>query len=410
MAAIPYRKTDTSDAAWDGPANKARLSNDESDLRAAFAWVDGSKDPTTKDAYKGIHHEVGEDGAPGAANLTACSAVIAELNGGRGGFDVPEADKAGIHAHVAHHLEDAGRDAPELKSARGRSFVSSSVRASTVGERITRMIPGEIEVRATPSGSPIIRGYAAVFDAMTEINDWFGSYGEIVGRGCFTKTLGDGADVRCLYNHDPNFVLGRTKSGTLQCAEDSHGLSYEATPPDTQWARDLCETMRRGDVDGSSFGFRVVRERWGSMPDPDSDGEMMDCRTLLEVQLYDVSPVTFPAYPQADSSVRAALSGAGFDLDALARVIIRAHRGMTLATCDRDAIRAAVDYLTRYLPSESKATPVAPVFSGHPTPAPPAEPTLPSHSASKALERFARLNRAIAEDRPERLKALRAAT
>lgn len=439
MGAIAYKKTPTTDEAWDSGENVKKLSNTEADLRGAAAWVDGSMDPDTKSAYKEWHHMVNEDGSVGAANLTACSSVIANLNGARTPPNIPDGDKEAVHRHVAHHLTDAGKDAPELKSARGRrawdstevpphphddashehshrdangetvththdhhhddgsvghesdvhdhrevpmfaarrpvTYASPRSRVATGAtlERLERRSPGRIEVRASRNGAPMICGYAAVYNALTTIDDWFGSYMEKCGTGCFTKTLADGADVRALYNHDPNFVLGRTKSGTLRLSEDDHGLAYEADPPDTQWARDLCETMRRGDVDGSSFGFRVIRDKWSTIvdptnPDPDADGDIdaMDCRTLLEVQLFDVSPVAFPAYPQTDSAVRAALSGAGFDLDLLTRVVVRAHRGLALATRDRATIRAAIDYLHRLTPPIATASTGAPTLSGHP--------------------------------------------
>ncbi|WP_200853980.1 hypothetical protein, partial [Klebsiella pneumoniae] len=83
--------------------------------RRAYAWRDPDADPSTKSAYKFIHHEVSEDGEPGPANLTACSAGIAVLNGGRGGADIPDSDREGVWRHLAAHLRDAGREPPELQ-------------------------------------------------------------------------------------------------------------------------------------------------------------------------------------------------------------------------------------------------------------------------------------------------------
>ena len=121
---IAAKSTPTSDAAWDGPQAKANLDNDKPEtFRQAFAWFDGAAPdpdgdgyPDRKGDYKGIHHEVSSDGEVGAANLTACSQVIAELNGGRGGFDIPAGDRQGVWNHVARHLRDAGREPPPLKS------------------------------------------------------------------------------------------------------------------------------------------------------------------------------------------------------------------------------------------------------------------------------------------------------
>lgn len=138
-------------------------------------------------------------------------------------------------------------------------------------------------------------GYAAVFD---QLSDDLGGFQEIIRPGAFTKTLRE-ADVRALWNHDSNYVLGRSKSGTLRLREDRHGLGVEIHPPDTVWARDLMTTMERGDVDQMSLAFRTMKDKWSS-----ENGSHL--RELLEVQLYDVSPVTFPAYPQTTIALRSA--------------------------------------------------------------------------------------------------------
>lgn len=116
MPAIKIHHTETSDAVWDGPAAKANLKNDgdESYYRSAFAWQDPEGDNTKKANYKFIHHEVSADGTVGAANLAACSTGIGVLNGGRGGTTIPAADKKGVHAHLAAHITDAGKEAPPL--------------------------------------------------------------------------------------------------------------------------------------------------------------------------------------------------------------------------------------------------------------------------------------------------------
>ncbi len=143
-----------------------------------------------------------------------------------------------------------------------------------------RCFEGEkVELREGPDGKNVIRGYAAVFNQP--------AYGEVIMAGAFTKTLNDGADVRALWNHDSNIVLGRTKAGTLELGQDDHGLWYEIDPPD--WSGDIRETIRRGDVDQSSFGFDLVNSASITV-----DEEKI-CE-IREVKLYDVSPVTFPWY------------------------------------------------------------------------------------------------------------------
>ncbi len=215
------------------------------------------------------------------------------------------------------------------------------------------IVGGQMEVRSKADGTPQITGYAAVFNQPSEIiDDWLGGFIEYCAPGCFTKTLADGADVRALFNHDPNFVLGRTRSGTLACSEDAHGLHYDISPPNTQWARDLMETMRRGDVSQSSFAFRTVRDRWGTTPGP--DGEAMDTRTLLECQLYDVSPVAYPAYPQTDSAVRSLLDEFGIGGDKFLKIVYRLQRGLTVTPADHDILRRTIDQLAGYLPKERR--------------------------------------------------------
>lgn len=114
--AIASHSTATDDGAWDGPAAWAAIDPTPAHLRGACAWVDPEGDPATQAAYKFIHHFI-SDGAPGAASTRGCTASVAILNGGRGGANVPDADRQGIYNHVRKHLADAGVDPiPELAS------------------------------------------------------------------------------------------------------------------------------------------------------------------------------------------------------------------------------------------------------------------------------------------------------
>jgi len=145
----------------------------------------------------------------------------------------------------------------------------------------------------------MIEGHAAVFNQWSEeIGVWF-PFREKVLPGAFADTIKTD-DIRALYNHDVNYVLGRNKAGTLFLEEDDTGLKVRILPPDTQWARDLLVSIERGDVSQMSFGFTVISDRWGTE-------EGTDVRELVKVKLYDVSPVTFPAYPQTDVGVRSAM-------------------------------------------------------------------------------------------------------
>ena len=142
-----------------------------------------------------------------------------------------------------------------------------------------------------------LRGHAAVFNQLSED---LGGFREQIAPGAFTEALGSD-DVRALFNHDPNFVLGRTAAKTLRLAEDSRGLAFECDVPDTQMVRDLVlAPIDRGDISHMSFQFAVKPngQDWAQ------DDEGRNVRTLKRVKLFDVSPVTYPAYPQTDVALR----------------------------------------------------------------------------------------------------------
>jgi uncharacterized protein len=156
------------------------------------------------------------------------------------------------------------------------------------------------EIRAiTAEGGQLrkIVGRPAVFNALSED---LGGFREIIKPGAFKKTLSE-RNVKSLWNHDSNYVLGSVKSGTLSVREDEEGLFFEATPPDATWARDMMVSIDRGDVDQMSFGFRTINDEWAFQT---IDGEEILIRMLLECELYEVSPVTFPAYPDTSVGLR----------------------------------------------------------------------------------------------------------
>jgi HK97 family phage prohead protease len=150
------------------------------------------------------------------------------------------------------------------------------------------------EIRAatdTDGDGTTIEGHAAVFDQLSED---LGGFREKIAPGAFTEAI-ETDDVRALFNHDPSRVLGRLKAGTLELEEDKTGLRSTIYPPDS--AADVVESIKRGDVDQMSFGFVTVDESWEK-----KDGE--NIRTLEKVRLFDVSPVTYPAYPDTAVAVR----------------------------------------------------------------------------------------------------------
>ena len=204
----------------------------------------------------------------------------------------------------------------------------------------------EVRLQGGDDG-PRITGYAAVFNSPSEpLADMFGlSWTEVIRHGAFSKTLQE-QDIRALVNHDSNYVLGRNTAGTLSLIENRKGLQVEITPPDTQWARDLMTSMKRGDVTQMSFAFQVVEERW-----TENQTERTLLRELKAVQLYDVSVVTFPAYPQTSAVVRSVWDEAGIDLDHLTSMLLRNRAGLPPDCVDGDCVRAAIAALTERLPA-----------------------------------------------------------
>jgi uncharacterized protein len=157
------------------------------------------------------------------------------------------------------------------------------------------------ELRKRAGKTPGLEGYAAVFNQLSEDLGWFR---ETVMPGAFADCLAADPDVRALFNHDPSTVLGRTTAKTLRLAEDSKGLHFTVDLPDTQSARDLLTSIERGDVSQCSFGFRVRRQKFAEETDAAGD-ETSLIRELHAVDVFDVSPVTFPAYPQTSVDKRA---------------------------------------------------------------------------------------------------------
>src|ERR1700682_4957169 len=94
----------------------------------------------------------------------------------------------------------------------------------------------------------MLSGYGAKYNTRSLPLGWFEEFREVIAAGAFDETLAKGDDVRFLFNHDPNIVLGRTTSRTLRLSSDSTGLKFEVEPPDTQAARDIMTTIERGDV------------------------------------------------------------------------------------------------------------------------------------------------------------------
>lgn len=154
----------------------------------------------------------------------------------------------------------------------------------------------DFEVRADNETPARLVGRAAVFDSETVIG---GVFREVIRPGAFTKTLQE-RDIKMLWNHNTHYPMGSTKAGTLRLNETHQALEIDGDPPKEAPYSGFMENIRRGDVSQMSFGFEVVKENVVR-----KEGEM-DLREVLEVKLYEVSPVTFPAYTDTEIQARAA--------------------------------------------------------------------------------------------------------
>jgi HK97 family phage prohead protease len=206
---------------------------------------------------------------------------------------------------------------------------------------IERRFLKNADLRAKDDGH--IEGHAAVFNQEYVLYDG-GNFRvvETVKPGAFTRALKEKQDVRCLMNHDPNHVLGRTASGTLKLKQDDDGLYYDCTPPDTQLGRDVVTLVKRGDISGSSFAFNVTAQTWR---EEKKDGVTVSTREIEDVDLFDASPVTYPAYTGTDVSARAEMRSQVLAIDTLpAEVRSTIERGKKAdPECDCRCVACARD-------------------------------------------------------------------
>ena len=207
-----------------------------------------------------------------------------------------------------------------------------------------------------------IRGHAAVFDKLSQD---LGGFKEIIHSGSFLATIKKD-DIRALFNHDSNLILGRNKAGTLTITEDNEGLYYEVEPPDTTYANDLMVSIERGDVTQGSFAFNIAGksgETW------EVDGKKVDMgeafmamwgdekkqvvRHVWKARLYDVSPVTYPAYTETDVKIRSIMSNTGLDYEQLACVMVKRPEQFTDE--DREFLAKSAQIISDYIPKEPEA-------------------------------------------------------
>ncbi|MGZ9782471.1 HK97 family phage prohead protease [Bacillus pseudomycoides] len=155
----------------------------------------------------------------------------------------------------------------------------------------------QMEIRESDNGTKTISGYAVKWEMKSHTMGYWRRFKEQFKRGSFTDSL-TSEDQLALWSHDTSQVLGRTKNGTLRLFEDEIGLRFELDLPNTTLGNDAYETIKRGDVDGVSFGFQMQKEEWD---ESDQDNIV---RSVTKAKLLEISPVAFPAYPDSQVSAR----------------------------------------------------------------------------------------------------------
>jgi HK97 family phage prohead protease len=190
----------------------------------------------------------------------------------------------------------------------------------------------DLEVRAAEDGTVTFDGIASVVDTPYSVRDMFGEFQETMVKGAFKKTLAEKADVRLLVNHD-GVPLARTKSKTLTLSANPDLRSVAKLDPANPTVQEVRSAMDRGDLDQMSIGFRVVRQEW--------NGDYTE-RFIREVELFDVSVVTYPASPTTTASLRA-----------IEELLAAFPEG---AEHDPDEVRRAISHLSKLLPSVEERT------------------------------------------------------
>jgi len=168
----------------------------------------------------------------------------------------------------------------------------------TQNQREIRSITAaEYRVSTNSDGSKTVAGYAILYNSQSVD---LGGFKEIVAPGSLTRTLQENPDVLCLRDHKTELLLGRTNAGTLTLEDQPTGLHFTLKLPATTAGNDTAESLSRGDIDGCSFGFSVRNDVWNDA------GDGLIIRTLLDLDLYEISITSFPAYPSTTAALRSA--------------------------------------------------------------------------------------------------------
>ena len=218
-----------------------------------------------------------------------------------------------------------------LEKIQEKIFSSEPKQVRPTPSHDVRYIVNQFEARTMDGSKAVISGYASIFDRSSQVLG--GGFVEQIKRGAFTKTLQERGtqtsrdDIKALFNHSTDLVLGSKRAGTLKLSEDTKGLHYEVDLDlDITHHRSAFKMIERGDVTNSSFGFDVIEERWSVSEN--SDDPVL--REVLETRLYEVSPTPFPAYEDSTVTTERSFKGlaemSGLDL----RTLIEANENGSL--------------------------------------------------------------------------------
>ena len=170
-------------------------------------------------------------------------------------------------------------------------------------KEVRRIHVDKLEVRTIEgTENRVVGGYVNKFNQQSSLmrDRWGDEFVEVISESAFNKTL-ETKSQKALWNHNTDLVLGSVSAGTLNLFVDGIGLRCEITLPNTTWGNDAYESIQRGDVDGMSFGFRCVEDMWSKTQYEDRE---IYKRTILEVELFEVSPCVFLAYPDSQINCR----------------------------------------------------------------------------------------------------------
>lgn len=212
---------------------------------------------------------------------------------------VPESKKAQWVKVWNSVYKQAKADGKSDKTAEGEAFKQANGVIKSDERNLSTMAKREIrtitELRAEQNGTDLIlTGYAALFNSKSKD---LGGFVEEIAPGAFTRSLKDNADVKATFNHDANMILGRTKSGTLTLEQDERGLKWRCMlDPEQRMHRDLHASVKRGDIDECSFAFTVTKDNQEWRAEQVGENDWQAVRRLVDVDLIDVSAVTYPAY------------------------------------------------------------------------------------------------------------------